>query len=321
MGGTAVRSWFLFNLRRAVGTQALIEQVMHLKTPAPPVVVQVAAPEPPMTRDAIKKLNDLYTRIADSSLPDDQLGFCRDHVPVLVDLNGDLLWLPGDLLKFVWHTRLEGTPNFIVHLLAETPHYVWIRERLRRGDTCIDCGANMGLFSTMMANRVGPSGAVHAFEPSPRSRRDLARVLQLNELPWVQICPSAVADQSGVARFCEILEADVRREASHLAHVPREGFTGRLAQESIEVSVTTLDQYVAENHIKPNLIKIDVEGAEFDVLEGARECVRQHRPRMAIEVHADSRTDVFDDDRLQRYLSEYGYQFRSEHRMYYCEPV
>lgn len=241
-------------------------------------------------------------------------------MPVLIDLNGDLLWLPGDLLKYVWHTRHDVNPAFIVHFLAETPHYVWIRERLRPGDTAINCGANMGLFSTMMADCVGPSGTVHSFEPSPRVRRDLARVLHLNELPWVRICPSAVADQCGVATFCEILDADVRRNASHLSTAGRDGFTGALSQHAIKVPVTTLDHHVEETGIAPRLIKIDVEGAEFDVLEGARETVRRFRPLLAIEIHPDSHTGVFDHDRMHRYLAEQHYAVKVENRVYYCEP-
>lgn len=322
---TSMKRWFLFNLRRAVGTQVLIEQfILQSAAAAPRSASGANSPAeplpPPMAVAAANKLHGLFARIADTAVSEEQLGFRRDQVPVLVDLNGDLIWLPGDLLKYLWHTRHNLSPAFVIHLLAETPHYVWIRDRLRPGDTVIDCGANLGLFSTMMAARVGPTGAVHAFEPSPPARRDLARVLHLNELTWVVISPCAVADKCGQATFCEVLESDVRREASHLSSATRWGFTGGLAHQTIDVPVTTLDRYVSETGIKPRLIKIDVEGAEFDVLEGGRECLRECRPLLAVEIHPDSQTGQFDHDRLHRYLCDLNYSFETDNRSYYCEP-
>jgi len=329
----SMRRWFLFNLRRAVGTQVLIERfvlptgagipapapVEYARQPAiPKSLAFPAATEPPMVSAAAQMLRDLYTRIADASLSDEQLGFHRDQVPVLVDLNGDLLWLPGDLLKYVTHTRQNFSPAYIVHLLAETPHYMWIRDRLRPGDTVLDCGANLGLFATMMAARVGPTGAVHAFEPSPRARHDLARVVHLNELSWVVISPFAVADKCGQATFCDVLENDVRREASHLSTAVR--FTANLAKQSIEVPTITLDRYLAETGVRPRLVKIDVEGAELEVLDGARDCLRRFRPLLVIEIHPDAQTGQFDHERLKQHLVENNYAFTTDNREYYCEP-
>jgi len=65
-------------------------------------------------------------------------------------------------------------------------------------------------------------------------------------------------------------------------------------------------------------LKIDVEGAEFLVLEGARRCIERHRPTLVIEVHADEH-GRFDTERLHAYLEEYGYVYYRRDKTYYCE--
>jgi FkbM family methyltransferase len=329
-----LKNWFLFNLRRAVGTQVLIERLVHAggpprepmcnPGPAPaaanetPAEPQPVPATPPMTTAAVARMKQLYKRIVDASNSDAALGFRREQLPVLIDMNGDLIWLPSDLLRFLWHTHLPAEPAFIPHFLAETPHYVWIRDRLRPGDVALDCGANLGLFTTMMAERVTSIGAVHAFEPSPGARTDLERVLRLNQLTWVIVNPCAVADECGEATFCDVTETDVRREASHLQASDRAVFTASLAHHEVRVPVTTLDHYVAERDIRPRLIKIDVEGAEFEVLEGGRSCIRDCRPLLVIEIHADA-SGKFDHPRLRRYLDEYDYRYDCQDKTYYCE--
>jgi len=308
-------------LRRREGERAAVEPPLA----AAPLSTTPAKPEPlpataAMTAAATDRMRRLYERMADSSNLEMTLGFRREHTPVLVDLNGDLIWLPSDLLRFLWHTHQQAEPAFIPHFLAETPHYLWIRDRLQTGDTVLDCGANLGLFTTMMAERVGSIGAVHAFEPSPGARSDLERVLRLNQLTWVVVNPCAVAEFCGEAVFCDITETDVRREGSHLQSSNRSTFTKSLARRELRVPVTTLDNYVIERAVRPRLVKIDVEGAEFEVLEGGRNCVRDFRPLLAIEIHADA-SGNFDHARLRRYLDEYEYHYDCQDKTYLCEPA
>jgi len=66
------------------------------------------------------------------------------------------------------------------------------------------------------------------------------------------------------------------------------------------------------------LIKIDVEGAEFLVLEGVRRCIERHRPTLVIEAHADEH-GRFDTERLHAYLEDYGYVYYRRDKTYYCE--
>jgi FkbM family methyltransferase len=308
-----MKRWFVHNMQRALGTQAIMARLpalLHQAGQGPPTALATAAGE---------KIERFYQRLVEPAVDEADLGFQRGHAPCLIDMNGDLLWVPGDLLRYLWHTRVPGDPPWVLHFLAETPHYVWIRERLRSGDVAVDCGANLGLFSTMMARCVGPSGSVHAFEPSPGSGRDLARVLALNEIANVKINACAVCDTCGEATFCDVTEGDVRREASHLDSLGRVGLLGGLRHHEVRVPTITLDHYVAGKGIAPRLVKIDVEGAEFLVLEGARRAIAASRPMLVIEIHPDG-NNVFDHARLKSYLRQYGYQHECQDKTYYCVP-
>jgi FkbM family methyltransferase len=250
------------------------------------------------------KFNQLYGRILNPAIGDHTLGFNRNQMLCLINMNGDWLWLPSDLLKFLWHTLVTDNPLPAPHFLAETPHYIWTRERLHPGDTVLDCGANIGIFTTMMAERVGPKGQVHSFEPDPVICEDLKRVLHVNAFNWVTVNQMALSNTEGEALFCKVTELDVRRESSHLSvtgYSPEKTNT-----QEFSVPTTTLDAYVEKNGIFPKLIKIDVEGAEFLVLEGGRRCIEQHRPLLVIEVHADN-SGIFDHRRLKQFFQQNGY--------------
>lgn len=316
----SVREWCKRTLRRTIGTQAVLDCLEIREGEGEPRTPMngAAAAWPRLAQAAVEKAERLYGRILDPALDDDRLGFRRAEMPCLVELNGDLLWLPADLLRFLWHTRVAAEPPFVLHFLAETLHYQWIRGRLTAGDAALDCGANMGLFSTMMAARVQPWGSVHAFEPSPGARRDLLRVLTLNQTQGVVVNACALSDACGEATFCDLLAGDVRREASHLSVLGRDDAAQKTEHQMVTVPTTTLDAYVVQQRIEPRLVKIDVEGAEFLVLEGARQCVAAHKPMLVIEIHADER-GFFDHERLKAYLAQYGYQYVWKEKTYFCD--
>lgn len=266
---------------------------------------------------AIAKLKEMYDRILDPQVDDDTLGFRRDQMPCLINLNGDLLWVPADLLRFLWHTRASDPQAAIPHFVPESQPYTWIRERLKPGDIALDCGANIGLYSVMMATRAGTTGSVHAFEPSPKACSDLSRVLRLNRIHWVVVNNCALSDSGGEAVFREISGRAVQLGGAHSAALRNPSTPSVSNKNDMEVPTTTLDAYVEQKRIIPRLIRIDVKRRELAVLEGGRKCIEWFKPRLLIDVHPDEH-GVFDHERLRHYLESYGYTHSFEGKSYYC---
>src|ERR1039458_761748 len=130
--------------------------------------------------------------------------------------------------------------------------YEWEKQRAFArvtpfGGTVLDLGANVGFYTLLAAELVGPSGHVHAFEPVPRNLQYIRRHIALNGLTNVSVVEAAVSNASGKRRF--------RLDTS-----PAMGHLGDDGQ--IEVSAVALDQFVFGTAVAaPHSIKIDVEGA------------------------------------------------------------
>lgn len=155
---------------------------------------------------------------------------------------------------------------------------IFFRQFARPGMTALDVGAHEGVISEVLSLAVGSNGRVVAFEPNPQK----FKILVEKKLPRVACEPVAVADREGVAQlFCG--EAEFADQASTI--VERLGNQQRLGSKikTISVPVTTIDDYATKHKLIPDLIKIDVEGAESLVLRGARRVIEQFRPMIIFE--------------------------------------
>ena len=148
---------------------------------------------------------------------------------------------------------------------------------IRPGDVVYDLGANVGFYTLLAAKLAGPTGRVVAFEPVPRNLGYLRRHLALNHREDVTVVAAAVSDRSGTARF--------RDGPAHTV--------GTLAadggSDGYDVDVVALDDYTASPATvlpAPRVIKIDVEGAEADVLRGAHRVLRTVRPIVLLSTHS-----------------------------------
>jgi FkbM family methyltransferase len=160
------------------------------------------------------------------------------------------------------------------------PHtHAFLRRHCRVGTLALDVGAHIGLFTVLMARCVGARGRVIAFEPAPRTAAALASVLQLNGCTdVVAVRQEAVTRESGYATL--FVTSDVVSNAN--STVPLASAATKLAVEASKVN-----DIVAEYVEDISCIKIDVEGAEFDVIVGALSTLRHHRPALAIDVHPE----------------------------------
>lgn len=159
------------------------------------------------------------------------------------------------------------------------PHIMWaLRGILRDGDVFLDLGAHIGYHSYFAAGLVGSSGRVFAFEPDPGNYLKLKKNLEA--------FPQAHAEHCAVwSRETRLIFA--RSESSE------ESGWGALAsvhntpeREQIEVESVSLDAWTERSALKAiRAAKIDVEGAEFEVLQGAKRVLQQMRPILVFEMN------------------------------------
>jgi FkbM family methyltransferase len=163
---------------------------------------------------------------------------------------------------------------------------VYLAQHVAPGSTCLDVGANVGVYALQFARWTGPDGRVVAFEPNPVAAAALAEHLRMNDLAGrVEIVPAAVAETSGMQTF-HMAEAD---GMSRLG-VPNPEIAART--RSTPVRVITLDEFCAQYAVAPDWLLVDVEGFEFAVLAGARRTLARLRGRIhvVVEMHPDAWT-------------------------------
>jgi len=139
------------------------------------------------------------------------------------------------------------------------------------GSVVFDVGANVGFLSLLASRLAGPAGRVIAFEPAPVAVGYLRRHVALNRAHNIEIIAVAVADENGRARFSSAGPVEM----------------GHLADDGqLEVETASLDTLVETGIIPPpDVVKIDVEGAELGVLRGAQAILRARRPVVVLSTH------------------------------------
>jgi FkbM family methyltransferase len=148
----------------------------------------------------------------------------------------------------------------------------------REGMVAYDIGANVGFFSVLIARLVGPAGQVYSFEPLPQNARQISYNARLNGFSNIHVDMAVVGQSDGAASFrVTDFSTTGKLESAGSVKVQMDAITARMRQ---------LDAMVSRGDAPaPELIKMDVEGAEADVLRGAAEILRRARPILLIELH------------------------------------
>jgi FkbM family methyltransferase len=172
---------------------------------------------------------------------------------------------------------------------------------LDAGETALDIGANIGVMTTLMCARVG-DGSVLAFEPHPKVFSDLRKNVSLftRSQTTPQLHQLALSNRNGTAFLEEGLDWENNRGTARVASPSPDG-SGRLS-----ITVATLDSMFDS---KCHVCKIDVEGHEFDVFQGAGGLLSR----------AQIRDIIFEDrglypTKVQTLLKDYGYEIFSVHK-------
>lgn len=154
----------------------------------------------------------------------------------------------------------------------------WINEYIKGGDVAFDIGANQGLHTKTMLKAVGKLGRVVAFEPVPANIEILSGIQASNNA--LTLVPCAVGEEMGQRSFNIDIRAGMGAAASSFHKL-----SGLDEVSQIDVAIKTLDSFVGEsdNSLIPRFIKIDVEGYELNVFQGATSLISTCRPIIVFE--------------------------------------
>jgi FkbM family methyltransferase len=203
-----------------------------------------------------------------------------------------------------WSTHGQGVPfringaqfrrnqyqrnRFPDNFAYEVEVAAYLSERVKPGDIALDVGANVGYYVLQLSHWSGPNGRIIAFEPNPGPCAILTQVVQVNHLESrVIVVPSAI----GATTTTATLHVP-RDDRLALDGISRLGSSAKeLGSETstIEVPVTTIDDYCENACLTPDWIIIDIEGFELAALFGARRLIERRRSKigLVVEMHPD----------------------------------
>ncbi len=162
------------------------------------------------------------------------------------------------------------------------------------GAVVYDLGANAGFYAVIAARAVGSGGRVYAFEPTPELAARVRSNAALNSLDNLFVVEAAVSNQDGITEF--------NVSPSHVSNSIRKR-NGPEDQSVTLVKSIRLDTFAAE-HQPPDLLLIDIEGAEIEAIEGGLRTISRHHPVIMVEVHWLGRTFI---DFFESVLKPMGY--------------
>lgn len=194
--------------------------------------------------------------------------------------------------NFTFHTKYpnllwsaKGFPDILTrHLLFEGYYQLdvlsFIHQYLKPGDTFLDVGGHHGLMAITAAKAVGPQGKVITVEPNPNACRFIELHRDLNGISNLTIEPIGFSNTTGEIAFY-VQKGEVTWNSTIIADFVDVNDTEKT--EKITIRLDTLDHYITAHQLQPKAIKIDVEGAEFLILEGAVNTLDKLRPVVSME--------------------------------------
>ncbi len=216
-------------------------------------------------------LKNIYKRTFQKKVYNPEWVTLKNGITIFIDKNID------------FYNRLkEGYDSFI---------YDNLKIELKKQNLVIyDLGAHFGYHSLTFAKKAGSSSKIYAFEPNPKTKERL--LMHLNQNPelnqQITVIDKAISNKRGESVFLAF--QDLEHGTSSASFLMKDKTKARrnddVARE-IVVKTETID-YLIENKVisPPNIIKIDIEGAESDALEGSLKTLVKFKPILMIEVHS-----------------------------------
>ena len=202
----------------------------------------------------------------------------KSHVAkVRGGLNKGSRWVVGTSIHRCWLGNYEADKQALMERLVKPGMVVW------------DVGANAGFYTLALSKLTGPAGHVYSFEPLGSNIRNLNRHVALNALTNTTVVQCALGGMNGLCGFDPSI--------SH-----QKGFLSE-ARKDYLVPCMTADEFVKTHpEAVPSLLKIDVEGAESGMLEGARQLLTEHHPILLLALHGQEQVK-----KCYEILARFGY--------------
>lgn len=184
-------------------------------------------------------------------------------------------WIKGSSINGCW----LGT--------YELDKQVLFSKYIKPGNIVYDVGANAGFYSLLSSLLVSETGKVYSFEPLPANIFYLKKHIELNKLGNVKVIEKAVSNKVSTVRF----NFGDNRSAGFISN------DGEIVVETI-----SLDEFIRQGNPSPDIIKMDIEGAEYAALIGAKELLKIKKPVIFLATHsAELRAECL------KLLAEFGY--------------
>jgi len=185
-------------------------------------------------------------------------------------------------LRYGMRMQLDITEYLQAHLYVfgdyELPTIRFLRSVLTTGSVCLDVGAQMGYLSLAMATAADRGTVVHSFEPESNNAARLLENVALNDLHNITLHQTAVSTVDGSLKL--YLSNDRNAGTHSTVYIE-----SNVSSEFVEIASVTLESFAQQQNLASiDLIKIDVEGAEIDVINGALQVLKQHKPLVIMEL-------------------------------------
>lgn len=189
--------------------------------------------------------------------------------------------MPSNLIVPILAGRIKGKKWVIGSsnlecILGSYEHSknILFQNNVSNGDIVYDIGAHVGFYTLLASKLVGETGKVISFEPLPKNFKYIEKHAQINKINNVMLKNAAVSDFTGFSCFKEV-------ESTFMGYLDEKG--------ELLVETLSIDDFIKDYpELKPCCLKIDVEGAEFLVLKGAKETLEKYKPKIFLATHNDA---------------------------------
>lgn len=211
--------------------------------------------------------------------------------------------MSGPLKGYLW--SISSSYDYILGEYEDPSTMKQFLSWLKPDSVFYDIGSNIG-FHALTANLIIGSGQIYAFEPMPAIREIFENHIRLNSKHIISnninLSPMAISNTAGEVEFSNNI---VHRDGNTYI---KESYVFSGTDNKIRVQCQSVDGLLKQGYLAPDIIKIDVEGAEYDVLLGAKNTLQQYQPYILLATHDCHLNGV--QEKCVSFLKQLGYHLQ-----------